>query len=162
MREWRFTETLLNCTPVEVKMMVTVNFTNTPHREANSTYLCGVCDVCTSHTPPSVRALSFSPEKSRIDMQRRQRRWQSDCTYARAWPLILLPPLRPISDFRVEKSRAEATLTLSNGMSVRGFFFVSGNSRTHQGPESVKDVLNSETGILSVRGRAADGAARFS
>lgn len=29
-REWRYTETLLNCTPVEVKMMVTVNFTNEP------------------------------------------------------------------------------------------------------------------------------------
>ncbi len=26
-REWRFTETLLNCTPVDVMMMVTVNFT---------------------------------------------------------------------------------------------------------------------------------------
>ncbi len=29
-REWRYTETLLNCTPVEVKMMVTINFTDTP------------------------------------------------------------------------------------------------------------------------------------
>ncbi|RPI56562.1 MAG: hypothetical protein EHM55_04920 [Acidobacteria bacterium] len=29
-REWRYTETLLNCTPVEVMMTVTVNFTNTP------------------------------------------------------------------------------------------------------------------------------------
>ncbi len=29
-REWRYTETLLNCAPVEVKMMVTVNFTSEP------------------------------------------------------------------------------------------------------------------------------------
>ena len=29
-REWRYTETLLNCTPVEVMMTVTVNFTDTP------------------------------------------------------------------------------------------------------------------------------------
>ena len=48
------------------------------------------------------------------------------------------------SEFRVEKSRANATLTLSNGTSVHGCFFISGNSRTHAGPEGVRDVLNSE------------------
>jgi hypothetical protein len=52
------------------------------------------------------------------------------------------------SQFRVEKSRADATLTLSNGTSVHGCFFISGNSRTHAGPEGVKDVLNSETGFF--------------
>ncbi len=54
----------------------------------------------------------------------------------------------PLSEFRVEKSRAEATLTLSNGTSARGCFFVAGSSRTHPGPERVKDVLNGETGFL--------------
>jgi len=39
-------------------------------------------------------------------------------------------------------------LTLSNGTSVRGCFFISGNSRTHSGPEGVKDVLNSEAGFF--------------
>ena len=39
-------------------------------------------------------------------------------------------------------------MTLSNGTSVRGCFFISGSSRTHTGPEGVKDVLNSETGFF--------------
>ena len=52
------------------------------------------------------------------------------------------------SEFRVEKARALATLTLSNGMLLRGSFFISGNSRTHAGPEGVKDVLNAEKGFF--------------
>ncbi len=52
------------------------------------------------------------------------------------------------SEFRVEKSRVQATLTLSNGTSVRGYFFISGNSRTHAGPEGVKDLLNAESGFF--------------
>lgn len=57
-------------------------------------------------------------------------------------------PAETPSEFRVEKSRAEATLTLSNGTSVQGCFFISGNSRTHAGPEGIRDVLNSETGFF--------------
>jgi hypothetical protein len=56
----------------------------------------------------------------------------------------------PTSEFRVEKSRTEATLTLSSGASVRGCFFVSGSSRTHSGPERVKDAERRDW-ILSVR-----------
>ena len=52
------------------------------------------------------------------------------------------------SDLRVEKSRAEATITLSNGSTVRGCFFTSHDSRTHTGPERIKDVLNGETGFF--------------
>jgi hypothetical protein len=52
------------------------------------------------------------------------------------------------SDLRVEKTRAEATLTLSNGSTVRGSFFVSHHSRTHREPERIKDVLNGETGFF--------------
>lgn len=62
-----------------------------------------------------------------------------------------------ISEFRVEKSRAEATVTLSNGMSVQGFFFISGNSRTHVGPEGVKDVLNGEKGFFPFQVERPDG-----
>ena len=62
---------------------------------------------------------------------------------------------QPLSEFRVEKSRAEATLTLSNGASVRGCFFVAGSSRTHAGPERVKDVLNGETGFFPFEVTAA-------
>ena len=54
----------------------------------------------------------------------------------------------PSSEFRVEKLRVGATLTLSNGTSVHGHFFISGNSRTHAGPEAVRDVLNAEAGFL--------------
>ena len=50
----------------------------------------------------------------------------------------------PPSQYRVEKSRAEATLTLSNGTTVHGAFFISGTSRSHAGPEGVHDVLNGD------------------
>jgi sRNA-binding regulator protein Hfq len=56
--------------------------------------------------------------------------------------------VQQISEFRVEKSRAGATLMLSNGMCMQGHFFVAGNSRTHAGPEGVKDVLNAEDGFF--------------
>ncbi len=62
------------------------------------------------------------------------------------------------SEFRVEKSRAEATLTLSNGALVQGCFFVSGSSRTHTGPERIKDVLNGETGFFPFLVARATGA----
>lgn len=53
-----------------------------------------------------------------------------------------------MSEFRVEKARADAVLTLSDGTSVHGCFFVAGASPTHVGPERVKDVLTSETGFF--------------
>jgi len=62
------------------------------------------------------------------------------------------------SEYRVEKSRVEATLTLSNGTSVHGHFFIAGNSRTHAGPEGVGDVLNSESGFFPFDARRADGS----
>jgi hypothetical protein len=62
------------------------------------------------------------------------------------------------SEFRVQKSRADATLTLSNGTSVHGCFFISGNSRTHAGPEGVKDVLNTETGFFPFDSTRPDGS----
>lgn len=63
-----------------------------------------------------------------------------------------------ISEFHVEKSRVEATLTLSNGTAVQGCFFIAGNSRTHAGPEGVKDVLNGETGFFPFDTQCADGS----
>jgi hypothetical protein len=48
------------------------------------------------------------------------------------------------SEFRVEKQRAEAALTLSGGESTHGYFFVAGGSARHAGPERVGDLLNSE------------------
>ena len=53
-----------------------------------------------------------------------------------------------MSEFRVEKRRAEAELTLSSGGHLRGWFFLSGSSATHAGPERVADLLNAESGFF--------------
>jgi hypothetical protein len=72
-------------------------------------------------------------------------------------PGHLSAPPDPSSEFRVEKSRTRGTLTLSNGTAVQGCFFISGNSRTHEGRESVRDVLNGETGFFPFdAGRSED------
>jgi hypothetical protein len=64
-------------------------------------------------------------------------------------------PTDPLSEFRVEKSRASATLTLSNGNVVHGCFFLSGTARTHAGPEGVRDVLNGDSGFFPFEGGRA-------
>ena len=53
-----------------------------------------------------------------------------------------------MSEFRVEKRRAEAELTLSSGGHLRGWFFLSESSPTHAGPERVADLLNAENGFF--------------
>ena len=52
------------------------------------------------------------------------------------------------SEFRFDKRRTDAVLTLSSGQAVRGSFFVSYGSARHTGPERVGDLLNSETGFF--------------
>jgi hypothetical protein len=47
-----------------------------------------------------------------------------------------------MSEFKINKERRRATLTLSDGRQVTGSFFVSESSHGHAGPERVKDVLN--------------------
>jgi hypothetical protein len=60
------------------------------------------------------------------------------------------------SQFRVEKRRLPAVLTLANGESIRGCFFVAEASARHSGPERVGDVLNAEAGFFPFEiGRAA-------
>ena len=51
------------------------------------------------------------------------------------------------SGFRFEKSRADAVLTLAGGETIRGYFFVAG-SPSHEGPERVAELLNSEAGFF--------------
>jgi hypothetical protein len=63
-----------------------------------------------------------------------------------------------LSEFRVEKQRAAAVLTLSSGESMHGCFFVGGGSARHAGPERVSDVLNAETGFFPFEVHDADGA----
>ncbi|MCU1381358.1 MAG: uncharacterized protein JWL71_55 [Acidobacteria bacterium] len=53
-----------------------------------------------------------------------------------------------VSEFRIEKRRAEAALTLTTGPTVTGCFFLSGSSASHSGPERVADLLNAETGFF--------------
>ena len=53
-----------------------------------------------------------------------------------------------MSEFRIEKRRAEAALTLATGTTVRGCFFLSGSSASHAGPERVADLLNAEAGFF--------------
>jgi hypothetical protein len=62
-----------------------------------------------------------------------------------------------VSEFRVEKGRADAVVTLADGASVHGCFFVAGSSALHDGPERVKDVLTSEAGFFPFQVR--EGAA---
>lgn len=49
------------------------------------------------------------------------------------------------SEYRVEKTRAEAELTLITGAKVRGWFFLWGARQLHGGPERVSDLLNEPT-----------------
>ena len=53
-----------------------------------------------------------------------------------------------MSEFRIEKRRTEAALTLATGATIQGCFFLSGSSATHSGPERVADLLNSELGFF--------------
>jgi len=53
-----------------------------------------------------------------------------------------------VSEYRVEKRRAEAALTLTTGATVRGCFFLAGLRASHGGPERVADLLNAEIGFF--------------
>jgi hypothetical protein len=52
------------------------------------------------------------------------------------------------SEFRVEKERIDALITLSNGDSAPGHFFVARNSAHSAGPERVGELLNAEAGFF--------------
>ena len=53
-----------------------------------------------------------------------------------------------MSEFRFEKERVAATLTLAPGSSVSGSFFVAGYTSLHQGRERVGDLLNAQPGFF--------------
>jgi hypothetical protein len=52
------------------------------------------------------------------------------------------------SEFRVEKERIDALITLSNGDSAPGHFFVARASAHTAGAERVGELLNAETGFF--------------
>ena len=53
-----------------------------------------------------------------------------------------------MSEFRIEKRREAAEITLSTGTTIAGHFFLSGSSQLHAGPERVGDLLNLEPGFF--------------
>ena len=53
-----------------------------------------------------------------------------------------------MSEFRIEKRREAADVTLVTGATVSGVFFLAGSSQVHSGPERVGDVLNIEPGFF--------------
>jgi hypothetical protein len=52
------------------------------------------------------------------------------------------------SQYRIEKRRTAATLTLTTGATVRGCFFLAAGRARHGGPERVADLLNAESGFF--------------
>src|SRR5829696_8822975 len=52
------------------------------------------------------------------------------------------------SEFRVEKRRADAIVTLVTNATVHGCFFTAGGSANRDGAERVGDLLNSEPGFF--------------
>ena len=62
-----------------------------------------------------------------------------------------------VSAFRVDKHRAAATLILSDGKSVAGWFFLADSCRDHAGPERIKDLLNGDRGFFPFERNAAGG-----
>lgn len=53
-----------------------------------------------------------------------------------------------MSEFRVDKRREAADVTLVTGATLSGVFFLAGASQLHAGPERVGDVLNFEPGFF--------------
>jgi len=53
-----------------------------------------------------------------------------------------------VSEFRFEKQRISATLTLAPGTSVNGSFFVALQTSTHGGTERIGDLLNAQSGFF--------------
>lgn len=53
-----------------------------------------------------------------------------------------------MSEFRVEKRRETAEVTLVTGATMSGVFFLAGSSQLHTGPERIGDVMNLEPGFF--------------
>jgi hypothetical protein len=61
-----------------------------------------------------------------------------------------------MSEFRVEKRREAAEITLSTGATVAGHFFLAGSSQLHAGPERVGDLLNLGTGFFPFESQSGE------
>lgn len=61
------------------------------------------------------------------------------------------------SEYRFEKRRTDAAITLSSGRTIHGRLFLAGASGRHDGPERVADLLNSEPGFFPFEIEGEDG-----
>lgn len=68
-----------------------------------------------------------------------------------------MDPLPSSSEFRFEKRRAEAVVTLVSGETARGCFFVATGTSRHEGPERIGDLLNEEIGFFPFEIQAGEG-----
>jgi len=59
-----------------------------------------------------------------------------------------MEPPTPSSEFRFDKRRAEAVVTLVSGETAKGCFFLHSATPRHEGVESIGDLLNAETGFF--------------
>ena len=59
-----------------------------------------------------------------------------------------MPTRSTSSEYRFEKQRVDATVTLSSGLSTRGCFFTASESTRYDGPERIGDLLNTEEGFF--------------
>src|SRR6188508_1677907 len=59
-----------------------------------------------------------------------------------------MEPPAASSQFRFEKRRAEAVVTLVSGETAKGCFFLGAGTSRHEGVESIGDLLNTEAGFF--------------
>ena len=59
-----------------------------------------------------------------------------------------IDPQPPGSEFRFEKRRSNAILSLVTGEIVKGCFFTAAGTTRHEGAERIADLLNSEAGFF--------------
>ena len=61
-----------------------------------------------------------------------------------------------MSEFRFEKRREAAEITLTTGATVAGHFFLAPSSHVHAGPERVGDLLNLDSGFFPFAAAGGD------
>jgi hypothetical protein len=59
-----------------------------------------------------------------------------------------MDPAGSASEFRFEKRRAAAVVTLVSGEVTRGSFFTAADTTRHEGSERIADLLNAESGFF--------------
>ena len=155
-RDWRFTQTLLNCQPVEVTMTITTNFKEMPTATAAplGQYI-PVRRVRCLHLEHAARihSLLIPAEKPRTPVQFRAAARGNPIARSRA-PMSgysSAAARAPLSEFRVEKSRTEATLTLSNGTSRARMFLCRGQQQDACRARTRQGCAERRNRILSVR-----------